>query len=72
MHSTSAWTPDLERMFNLNVDICNCCCGHAKLIACIEAPVVIEKSLLHLERRDSTMIMHSPPSRDTPRGRLFG
>ena len=40
--------------------------GHVKIIACIEAPVVIEKILRHLERRDPIATMHSSPSLGPP------
>jgi hypothetical protein len=46
--------------------------GHVKIIACIEDPVVIEKILRHLERKDATVTLHSPPSRGPPQVSLFG
>ena len=40
--------------------------------ACIEDPVVVEKILRHLERKDATVTLHSPPSRGPPQVSLFG
>jgi hypothetical protein len=42
------------------------------VIACIEDPLVIEKILTHLERKDtSTAAARLPPSRGPPQARLF-
>ena len=45
------WAQRLKRVFNIDVEICNSCGGHVKIIACIEDPVVIEKILTHLDRK---------------------
>ena len=65
------WAQRLKRVFNIDIEICKDCGGHVKIIACIEDPVVIEKILRHLERKDATVTLHSPPSRGPPQGRLF-
>ena len=43
----------LKRVFNINIELCNSCGGHVKIIACIEDPMVIAKILTHLERKDA-------------------
>ena len=51
---------------------CKDCGGYVKIIACIEDPVVVDKILRHLERKDATVTLHSPPSRGPPQVSLFG
>ena len=36
-------------MFNIDVETCRACGGSAKVIACIEDPVIIRKMLNHLQ-----------------------
>ncbi len=52
---------------HIDMETCNSCGGHVKIIACIEDPVVIEKILTHL---DSTVAGDAarglPPSRAPP------
>jgi len=44
----------LKRVFNIDI----------KIIACIDDPVVVEKILMHLDRKvASTATAHLPPSR---------
>jgi len=43
------WAQRLKRAFNIDIETCGECGGTAKVIACIEAPVVIEKILTHLD-----------------------
>ena len=66
------WAQRLKRVFNLEIETCKDCGGHVKIIACIEDPVVVDKILSHLERKDATATVRSPPSRGPPQGRLFG
>jgi len=66
------WAQRLKRVFNIDIETCKTCGGHVKIIACIEDPVVVEKILRHLERKDATATVRSPPSRGPPQGRLFG
>ena len=49
------WAHRLKRAFNIDIAICEICGGKAKVIACIEDPVVISKILTHLN-------LQSPPS----------
>lgn len=49
------WAQRLKRVFDIDIQICEVCSGNAKVIACIEDPVVINKILTHLN-------LQSPPS----------
>jgi hypothetical protein len=40
-------------VFNIDVETCRACGGSAKVIACIEDPVVIRKILNHLQEKSS-------------------
>ena len=42
------WAQRLKRVFDIDVETCRICGGAAKVIACIEDPVVIQKMLAHL------------------------
>ena len=67
------WAQRLKRVFNIDIETCNSCGGHVKIIACIEAPAVIEKILTHLERKDAAATAaRLPPSRAPPQASLFG
>jgi hypothetical protein len=67
------WAQRLKRVFNIDIETCNSCGGHVKIIACIEDPVVIEKILTHLERKDAAATATGlPPSRAPPQASLFG
>ena len=66
------WAQRLKRVFNIDIETCTDCGGPVKIIACIEDPVVVEKILRHLERKDATTTVHSPPSRGPPQVSLFG
>ena len=45
-----SWAKRLKRAFNIDITICEICGGKAKVIACIDDPVVINKILTHLNR----------------------
>ena len=49
------WAQRLKRVFDIDIQICEVCGGNAKVIACIEDPVVINKIVAHLN-------LQSPPS----------
>jgi hypothetical protein len=49
------WAQRLKRAFNIDITICEACGGKAKVIACIQDPVTINKILTHLN-------IQSPPS----------
>ena len=41
--------PSIERVFNIDIEVCNECGGTVKIIASIEDPAIIKKILTHLE-----------------------
>ena len=71
-HVAMTWAQRLKRVFNIDVETCRVCGGAAKVIACIEDPVVIKTILAHLEKKaplDSGLLI--PDSRAPPQVRLF-
>jgi hypothetical protein len=50
-HAAMTWAQRLKRVFNIDVERCRICGCSAKVIACIEDPVVIKKILMHLEEK---------------------
>ena len=66
------WAQRLKRVFNIDIETCNSCGGHVKIIACIEDPVVIDKILTHLGHKDACgAARRLPPSRAPPQASLF-
>ena len=61
-----------RRVFNLDVEKCRTCDGTAKVIACIEDPVVIKKILMHLEEKMPTRAALLLPDSRAPPPSLFG
>ena len=56
-----SWARRLKRVFQIDIETCECCGGAMKIIASIEDPAVIEKILMHLERRDrASSTPHAP------------
>ena len=47
------WAQHLKRVFNIDVTICSRCGGSVKIIACIEDPLVVKKTLDYLEAKSS-------------------
>jgi len=43
----------LKRVFDIDVKTCRVCCAAAKVLACIEDPVVISKILAHLQEKSA-------------------
>jgi len=71
-HVAMTWAQRLKRVFNIDVETCRVCGGTAKVIACIEDPVVIKTILAHLGKKapmDSGGLI--PDSRAPPQARLF-
>jgi len=71
-HVAMTWAQRLKRVFNIDVETCRVCGDVAKVIACIEDPVVIQTILTHLEKKapmDSGGLI--PDSRAPPQARLF-
>lgn len=46
------WMQRLKRVFNIDIEKCERCGGRVKVVACIEDPVVIEKILQHLAKKE--------------------
>jgi hypothetical protein len=71
-HVAMTWAQRLKRVFNIDVKTCRVCGGAAKVIACIEDPVVIRKILNHLQEQsplDSGVLIPNP--RAPPQVSLF-
>jgi len=67
-----SWAQRLKRVFNIDVETCQVCGAAAKVIACIEDPVVIRKILNHLQEKSSLDLgvrIHNP--RAPPQASLF-
>jgi hypothetical protein len=59
-------------VFNIDVETCRACGGSAKVIACIEDPVVIRKILNHLQQKSSLDSgVQMPHPRAPPQANLF-
>jgi len=72
-HAAMTWAQRLKRGFNIDVETCRICGGTARVIACIEGPVVIKKILAHLEEKSSARSAFVlPDSRAPPQSSLFG
>ena len=66
------WAQRLKRVFNIDIEICQACGGAVRIIASIEDPIVIEKILTHLDKKDpSEEPSLIPPCRAPPQGGLF-
>ena len=66
------WAQRLKRVFDIDIETCRECGGSVKVIACIEDPVVIGKSLTHRqEKNHSTESLILPESRAPPQTSLF-
>jgi hypothetical protein len=67
------WAQRLKRVFKIDVETCRVCGGTARVIACIEDPVVIKKILTHLEEKlPARAALLLPDSRAPPQASLFG
>ncbi len=70
--ASMTWAQRLKRVFNIDIESCKACGGRVQITACIEAPVVIEQILTHLERKQAaTAASRLPPCRAPPQARLF-
>jgi len=50
-HAAMTCAQRLKRVFKIDVEMCRVCGGSARVIACIEDPVVIKKILVHLQEK---------------------
>ena len=71
-HVAITWAQRLKRVFNIDVETCRACGGTAKVIVCIEDPVIIRKILSHLaEKLPMDSGVQIPNSRAPPQASLF-
>ena len=74
-HRSMTWMQRLKRVFNIDIEVCEHCGGHVKVIASIEDPTVIAHILKHLEQKvtntDDTKRLMLPPERAPPQAGLF-
>jgi len=60
------WMQRLKRVFNIDIEQCEHCGGHVKVVACIEDPAVIEKILQHLALKESPSLARVNDARGPP------
>jgi hypothetical protein len=65
-HGAMNWAKRLKRAFNIDMNICLACGGAAKVIACVDNPIAINKILTHLQIHESHQTIRS--SRAPPVG----
>jgi hypothetical protein len=61
-----SWAQRLKRVFGIQIERCAQCGGTLKIIASIEDPQVIGRTLEHLERRAVLPRESRPPARAPP------
>ena len=62
-----SWAQRLKQVFAIDIETCRQCGGHLRVIACIEAPAVIERTVERLGR-DAESVDSTHPSRAPPKG----
>ena len=68
-HHAMTWMQRLKRVFNIDIEVCEHCGGHVKVIASIEDPDIIEQILKHLKLKAAkadTNHHTQPPERAPP------
>lgn len=68
-HHAMTWMQRLKRVFNIDIEVCEHCGGHVKVIASIEDPDIIEQILKHLKQKAAkadTNHHTQPPERAPP------
>ncbi len=74
-HRAMTWMQRLKRVFNIDIEVCEQCGGHVKVIASIEDPAVIAHILKHLAQKaaavDDTKRHTQPPERAPPQTGMF-
>lgn len=58
------WAQRLKRAFNIDIKVCEACGGQARVVGCIEDPVVIAKILNHLQSKSNPFLL--PVNRAPP------
>ena len=70
--ASMTWAQRLKRVFQIDIETCTECGGPVKVITSIEDPVVIQKILAHLKKRDEPQeAVQRPDARAPPQGRIF-
>ena len=68
----ASWAQRLKRVFGIDGETCRACGGAARIMACIEDPVVIYKILAHLDMLASPAQATSlPQTRAPPQAAVF-
>lgn len=62
-----SWPQRLKRVFNIDIETCSACGGHARIIACIEDPVVIKRILDHLKTKTDVNEFSALPASRAPK-----
>ncbi len=65
------WAQRLKQVLGIEIQTCDLCGGAVKIIASIEAAVVIKKILDHLDKHPCKIDQKLPPSRASPQFTLF-
>ena len=69
-HRGMTWMQRLKRVFNIDMEVCECCGSQVKVIASIEDPAVIAHILKHLKHKAAsarpTNLPIQPPERGPP------
>jgi hypothetical protein len=60
------WMQRLKRVFNIDIEQCERCGGHVKVVSSIEDPAVIEKILAHLALQEPSLITGPVEARAPP------
>ena len=66
-HQAMNWARRLKRVFSIDINPCQSCDGHVRIIACIDEPEVIKKILAHLNK--TSKLDSDRPQRLLPDGR---
>ena len=62
------WAQRLKRVFNVDVQTCECCGGQARIVAAVEEPHAIRAILGHFEKHGALPQAHyQPAARGPPR-----
>jgi len=70
--ASMTWAQRLKRVFHIDIETCRDCGGAVRIIACIEDPVVIEKILTRLDKKDTPQGTGLFPEGRAPPAGLFG
>ena len=73
IQNSMTWVQRLKRVYKTDVETYRICGGSAKVIACIEDPVIIKKILMYMEDKlPARAALQLPDSRVPLQSSLFG